>query len=279
MTEPGRADASRTRIAGVVLLAVAGVAAVVGLLALGGEGPPSHEAAPTSSPPVALPGLTSSTGPVPGPPPDAVQPGQPGGGGPPVGTPIVPGAGPGGGGDVGGLPPVPGPVPGSAAGGVPAVPAGGPGGPGGGNAGGLPPAPGGAPGALRCSWRCSWRCSRCPRWYARHTAGRRVAGGHADRAGRCLRWRGTGACSPAPGPSPVARPGRRGHRRWCARRGARHTAGRRVAGGRPDRARRRSRWRRRGWPAAWSRSRWCSVVLPAVRPVPPRSRSACTTTR
>ena len=146
MTEPGRADASRTRIAGVVLLAVAGVAAVVGLLALGGEGPPSHEAAPTSSPPVALPGLTSSTGPVPGPPPDAVQPGQPGGGGPPVGTPIVPGAGPGGGGDVGGLPPVPGPVPGSAAGGVPAVPAGGPGGPGGGNAGGLPPAPGGAPG-------------------------------------------------------------------------------------------------------------------------------------
>ena len=75
MTEPGRADASRTRIAGVVLLAVAGVAAVVGLLALGGEGPPSHEAAPTSSPPVALPGLTSSTGPVPGPPPDAVQPG------------------------------------------------------------------------------------------------------------------------------------------------------------------------------------------------------------
>ena len=264
MTEPGRADASRTRIAGIVLLAVAGVAAVVGLLALGGEGPPSHEAAPTSSPPVALPGLTSSTGPVPGPPPDAVQPGQPGqpgGGGPPVGTPIVPGAGPGGGGDVGGLPPVPGPVPGSAASGLPAVPAGGPAVPGGGNAGGLPPAPGGAPGApggVPGTPPGGGSPEGMP-------TGPGVASGGADTRG----------LSPTPGPPPVARPMARAPSVVCP---AGRPAHRRAAG---------RRWSPRSsqapFPVAAARVACRLVpfplVLPAVRPVPPRSRSACTTTR
>src|SRR3954449_8811701 len=126
MTGPGPGDASRMRIAGVVLLAIAGAATVMGLLALGGEGRlSSNNAAPSSSPPEPLPGLTSSTGPVPGPPPAAAQPG----GGPPlVGTPIgggpggaapgggAPGGGAPGGGAPGGLPPGPGPTPGGAPG-------------------------------------------------------------------------------------------------------------------------------------------------------------------
>src|SRR4051812_48489114 len=139
MTGPGPRDASRMRIAGVVLLAIAGAATVMGLLGLGGEGrPSSNNAAPSSSSPEPLPGLTSSTGPVPGPPPAAVQPG----GGPPlVGTPIVPGGGPGGGAPGGGtpgdLPPEPGPAPSGAVGGAPGTLPGTPGG-----APGTPPGPG-----------------------------------------------------------------------------------------------------------------------------------------
>src|SRR4051794_29621290 len=126
MTGPGPGDASRMRIAGIVLLAIAGAATVMGLLALGGEGrPSSNNAAPSGSPLEPLPGLTSSTGPVPGPPPAPVQPGA---GAPPVGTPIVPGGGPGGaapgGGNPGDLPPEPGPAPGGALGGAPGTLAG-----------------------------------------------------------------------------------------------------------------------------------------------------------
>jgi hypothetical protein len=123
MTGPGSADASRMRIAGIVLLAVAGVAAVVGLLALGGESPSSPTAAPASPTAQPLPGAVSSPAPAPpdqaAAPPVGVPPGgpavPPGGGlapggtgpapagGPAVGAPIVPGGGAGGGGAGGGV--------------------------------------------------------------------------------------------------------------------------------------------------------------------------------
>jgi hypothetical protein len=118
MTGPG-SDASRMRIAGIVLLAVAGVAAVVGLLALGGEGPASPTAAPASPTAAPLPGAFGTTPPppapnqaaIPGGPgapvpgvPGVVQDGAPGaaaGGPPAVGAPIVPGGGAGGAGGAG----------------------------------------------------------------------------------------------------------------------------------------------------------------------------------
>ena len=264
MTEPGRADASRTRIAGVVLLAVAGVAAVVGLLALGGEGPPSHEAAPTSSPPVALPGLTSSTGPTPGPPPDAVQPGQPGrleaagrrwarrscrAPAPVVAAMWVvcrPSLGPS-------------PVL------LPAV---------------CPPSPPVGPPSPVAAMRVACRLLPavlpvppvgCPAH--RRAAGRR----RACRPGPALPpvARIRGACSPAPGPPPVAPPVARAPSVVCP---AGRPAHRRAAG---------RRWSPRSsqapFPVAAARVACRLVpfplVLPAVRPVPPQSRSACTTTR
>lgn len=146
MTGPGSADASRMRIAGIVLLAIAGVAAVVGLLALGGEGS-SPTAAPASPVPAPLPGA-NGTAPPPGPgqagvPAPGTGPGGPGGPGALGAGPGVAGApgGPGGPGGVGG-PGAPG-GPGGPAVGAPIVP-GGAGGGGAGGAGG--PGGAGAPG-------------------------------------------------------------------------------------------------------------------------------------
>jgi LytR cell envelope-related transcriptional attenuator len=94
MTGPGSADASRMRIAGIVLLALAGVAAVVGLLTLGGGGPSaSNTAAQPSVSPAPLPGAVSaSPSPAPpvAPPPASPAPASPAPEGPPVAAaPIV----------------------------------------------------------------------------------------------------------------------------------------------------------------------------------------------
>jgi hypothetical protein len=94
MTGPGTADASRMRIAGIVLLALAGVAAVVGLLTLGGGGPSAtNTAGPASASPAPLPGATNvSPPPAPpvAPPPAAPAPVSPPPEGPPVAAaPIV----------------------------------------------------------------------------------------------------------------------------------------------------------------------------------------------
>jgi hypothetical protein len=92
MTGPGTADASRMRIAGIVLLALAGVAAVVGLLTLGGGGPSTtNTAGPASAEP--LPGAGNvSPPPAPpvAPPPAGPAPVSPPPEGPPVAAaPIV----------------------------------------------------------------------------------------------------------------------------------------------------------------------------------------------
>lgn len=93
MTGPGSSSASRMRIAGIVLLAIAGVAVVVGLISLAGGSsePTSPTAAPTSvpapapaapapaTPEVPLPGATGTTPPAPGAPGLAPAPGTPGG--------------------------------------------------------------------------------------------------------------------------------------------------------------------------------------------------------
>ncbi|MHC1558752.1 LytR C-terminal domain-containing protein [Actinomycetospora sp. C-140] len=137
MTGPGSADASRMRIAGIVLLAVAGVAAVIGLLALGGEGPASPTAAPASPTAAPLPGANGAT-PTPPPPNQAAVPGagQPGGpalapvpGGVPGAGAGAPAGGAGGGGPLVGAPIVPGDAGGAAG-------SGGSGGSGGGSGGG-----------------------------------------------------------------------------------------------------------------------------------------------
>jgi hypothetical protein len=90
MTGPGSADASRMRIAGIVLLALAGVAAVVGLLTLGGGPSTSNTAGPASESPAPPPSPSPPPAPPVAPPPASPAPASRAPEGPPVAAaPIV----------------------------------------------------------------------------------------------------------------------------------------------------------------------------------------------